>query len=73
MPRPLSRCFEPIDFEAMRLWAQLSPSAHLQAMLDAREFVLGAIRARVRRLYPDEPAETLGYKVLQPQFPKSGA
>ena len=65
MPGPLSRRFDPIDFEYMRLWVQLSPGAHLQAMLDAREFVLGAIRGRVRRLYPDEPPETLGYRVLE--------
>jgi hypothetical protein len=65
MPGPLSRRFDPIDFEYMRLWVQLSPSAHLQPMLGAREFVLGAIRSRVRQLYPDEPPEALGLKVLE--------
>ena len=65
MPGSLSRRFDPIDFEYMRLWVQLSPGAHLQAMLGAREFVLGAIRSRMRRLYPDEPPETLGYRVLE--------
>ena len=38
MPGPLSRRFDPIDFEYMRLWVQLSPGAHLQAMLDVCEF-----------------------------------
>ena len=65
MPGPLSRRFDPIDFEYMRLWVQLSPGAHLQAMLGARDFVLGAIRSRVRQLYPDEPPEALGLKVLE--------
>ena len=65
MPRPLSRRFDPIDFEYMRLWVQLSPGAHLQAMLGAREFVMGAIRSRVRRLNPDAPSETLGLKILE--------
>ena len=65
MDRPLSRRFDPIDFEYMRLWVQLSPSAHLQAMLGAREFVLGAIRSRVRRLNPDVSPEALGLKILE--------
>jgi hypothetical protein len=65
MPRPLSRRFDPIDFEYMRLWVQLSPGAHLQAMLSAREFVLGAIRNRVRRLNPDVSPEDLGLKILE--------
>jgi hypothetical protein len=65
MERPLSRRFDPIDFEYMRLWVQLSPGAHLQAMLGAREFAMGAIRSRVRRLYPDLPPEALGLKVLE--------
>ena len=65
MSRPLSRRFDPIDFEYMRLWVQLSPGAHLQAMLGAREFAMGAIRSRVRRLYPDLPPEALGLKVLE--------
>jgi hypothetical protein len=49
----------------MCLWVKLSPGAHLQAMLDAREFVMGAIRSRVRRLYPDAPEDQLGLKVLE--------
>jgi hypothetical protein len=65
MDRPLSRRFDPIDFEYMRFWVQLSAAAHLQAMLDAREFTLGAIRSRVRRLYPDVPPETLGLKIVE--------
>jgi hypothetical protein len=65
MSRPLSRRFDPIDFEYMRIWIQLSPGAHLQAMLGAREFVLGAIRSRVRRLNPDVSPEALGLKILE--------
>jgi len=65
MPSPLSRHFDPIDFEYMQLWVQLSPGAHLQAMLGAREFVLGAIRNRVRRLNPDVSPEALGLKILE--------
>ena len=65
MNKPMSRRFNPVDFEYMRFWVQLSPGAHLQAMLGAREFALGAIRSRVRRLYPDLPPEALGLKVLE--------
>ncbi len=65
MNRPLSRRFDPIDFGYMCLWVQLSPGTHLQAMFGAREFAMGAIRSRVRRLYPDVPEEALGLKVLE--------
>ena len=65
MDRSLSRRFDPIDFEYMRFWVQLSPGAHLQAMLGAREFVLGAIRNRVRRLNPDVSPDDLGLKILE--------
>ncbi len=61
----MSRRFDPVDIEYMRLWVQLPPGAHLQAMLDAREFVLSALRARLLRLYPDLPPETLGLKMWE--------
>lgn len=65
MDRPLSRRFDPIDFEYMCLLVQLSPGAHLQAMLGARDFAMGAIRSRVHQLHPDVPEEQLGLKVLE--------
>ena len=45
--------FEPIDHELMRVRGQLSPGARLQAMLAAREWVVSAMRSRMRRRYPD--------------------
>jgi hypothetical protein len=49
----------------MRLWVQLPPAAHLRAMLDAREFIMAAIRARVKHLYPELSPDALGVKILE--------
>jgi hypothetical protein len=60
-----SRRFDPVDIDFMRWWVQLPPGAHLRAMLDARDFAVGAMRSRVRSLYPELAPEDLGLKILQ--------
>jgi len=60
-----SRRFDPVDMDYMRFWIGLPPRAHLRAMLDARDFVMAAIRGRVRRLYPELAPEALGLKILE--------
>ncbi len=57
--------YDPIDHEFMRLRGQLSPGARLQAMLAAREWVVSAMRARLRRRYPDLSAQEINLKVLE--------
>lgn len=49
----------------MRLRGRLSPGERLQAMLAAREWVVGAIRGRLRRRYPDLTLYELNLKVLE--------
>ena len=39
--------FDPVDHRFMRLRGQLSPGERLQAMLAAREWVVGAMRSRL--------------------------
>ena len=57
--------FDPVDHEFMRLRGQLSPGARLQAMLAARQWVVSAMRARLRRRYPDLSVEEINLKVLE--------
>ncbi|MBK6433904.1 hypothetical protein [Candidatus Amarolinea dominans] len=57
--------FDPIDHQFMRLRGRLSPGERLQAMLAAREWVVGAIRGRLRRRYPDLTLYELNLKVLE--------
>ncbi len=57
--------YDPIDHEFMRMRGQLSPGARLQAMLAAREWVVSAMRARIRRRYPDLSVEEINLKVLE--------
>jgi len=45
--------FTHTDMELMRLRLKLSPGQRLQAMLDARELVVGIMRGRLRSRYPD--------------------
>lgn len=65
MPGTLSRRFDPIDHRFMRIRGQLSPGERLFAMLAARDWVVGAFRSRLRRLYPDLSPEELNLKVLE--------
>ena len=44
---------EPIDWDEYTRWAQLSPGARIQAMLNAQQLAFGLIRGRLRRRYPD--------------------
>jgi hypothetical protein len=57
--------FDPIDHEFMRLRGRLSPGARLQAMLAAREWVVSAMRVRLRRRYPDLSVEEINLKMLE--------
>ncbi|MBK9092828.1 MAG: hypothetical protein WBD79_10970 [Anaerolineae bacterium] len=57
--------FDPIDHQFMRLRGRLSPGERLQAMLAAREWVVGAIRGRLRRRYPELTLYELNLKVLE--------
>lgn len=57
--------FDPIDHELMRLRGRMSPGARLQAMLAAREWVVSAMRSRLRRRYPDLSPQEINLKVLE--------
>ena len=57
--------FDPIDHDFMRLRGRLSPGARLQAMLAAREWVVSAMRSRLRRRYPHLTPEEINLKVLE--------
>jgi hypothetical protein len=57
--------FTHTDIELMRLRLPLSPGQRLQAMLDARALLVGIIRGRLRRQYPDLPEAVLNLKLLE--------
>ncbi len=57
--------FAQTDMELMRLRLSLSPGQRIQAMLDARALVVGIIRGRLRRKYPDIPETELNLKMLE--------
>lgn len=49
----------------MRLRGQLAPGEHLQAMLAAREWVVGAMRERLTRRYRHPSPEEINLKILE--------
>lgn len=53
------------DIELMRLRLKLTPWQRAQAMIDAREWVIGAIRGRLRAQYPDITDQELTLKAFQ--------
>ena len=55
----------PTDIELMRLKLKASPSQRIQSMLNARQFVFGIIRGRLRPLYPDISDEELTIKMFE--------
>jgi hypothetical protein len=57
--------FGPVDIELIRVRRRLSPGQRLQAMLDAREVLVGLIRGRLRRQYPHLSNQELNLKVLE--------
>ena len=55
----------PVDLELLRIRSRLSPGRRLQAMLDAREVLVGLIRGRLHRQYPHLSNRELNLKVLE--------
>jgi hypothetical protein len=53
------------DIGLLRLRLSLSPGQRLQAMLDARALLVGIIRGRLRKKYPDLSEAELNMKVLE--------
>ncbi len=61
---PVSR-FDPVDIELLFIRIKLSPGQRLQAMLDARELLVGLIRGRLRQQYPQLSTREINLKVLE--------
>jgi len=61
---PVSR-FGPVDIELLYIRSMLSPGQRLQAMLDARELLVGLIRGRLRQGYPHLSTREINLKVLE--------
>ena len=53
------------DIELMRLRLSLTPGQRVQAMLDARALLVGIIRGRLRKKYPDISKVELNLKLLE--------
>ena len=65
MAQETTRKFTHIDIGLMRLRLSLTSGQRIQAMLDARAVLVGMIRGRLRRQYPDLPEAELNLKLLE--------
>ena len=57
--------FDPIDIAQMRMRASLSPARRIQVMLDARDLVVGLMRGRLRKRYPDLSDRNINLKLIE--------
>ncbi len=57
--------FHSAPLEHIKLLAKIPPHKRVRAMLEARELVVGLIRGRLRRKYPNLPINMLNLKVLE--------
>ncbi|MCB0031336.1 MAG: hypothetical protein KDE28_25675 [Anaerolineales bacterium] len=53
------------DMELMRLRVAMSPGQRIQAMLAARELMVGIVRGRLRQQYPALSDSELNLKVIE--------
>jgi hypothetical protein len=53
------------DIELMRLRLSLTPGQRIQSMLDVRALLVGIIRGRLRKKYPDISEVELNMKLLE--------
>lgn len=56
--------YDPVDKELFLARLRLTPGQRIQAMLDARELLVGLMRGRLRRQYPDLSLQELNLKLL---------
>ena len=56
--------YDPVDKELFLARLRLTPGQRIQAMLDARELLVGLMRGRLRRQYPDLSPQELNLKLL---------
>ncbi len=57
--------FDPINKAELARWMNLSDTARIQTMLEAREFILALIRGDLSVYYPELSDEELNLKVLE--------
>jgi len=65
MTHELASKFTHTDMELLRLRLSLTPGQRLQAMFDARLVLVGIIRGRLRKQYPNLPDPELNLKMLE--------
>ncbi|MCB0032636.1 MAG: hypothetical protein KDE51_01340 [Anaerolineales bacterium] len=57
--------YDPLDATLLLTRQKLSPGQRIQAMLDAREMLVGLMRGRLRRRYPHLSTKELNLKLLE--------
>lgn len=64
--------FDPIDWQQLRLLAQLTPAQRTLTMIRAAEFVRAGLRGTFRRRFPELSDEEINMKVLAYLTPLRG-
>jgi hypothetical protein len=61
----LSNHFDPVDWEGVQRWANLSVGMRIQTLLDARALALGLMRGRLRQRYPNLSTAEINSKMIE--------
>jgi hypothetical protein len=61
----LSNHFDPVDWEGVQRWANLSVGMRIQTLLDARALALGLMRGRLRQRFPNLSTAEINSKMIE--------
>ena len=61
----MSNRFDPVDWDEVQRWANLSVGMRIQTLLDARALALGLMRGRLRQRFPHLSTAEINNKILQ--------
>ena len=61
----MSNRFDPVDWEDVRCWSNLSVGMRIQTLLDARALALGLMRGRLRKRFPHFSTAEINNKLIE--------
>ena len=61
----MSNRFDPVDWDEVQRWANLSVGMRIQTLLDARELALGLMRGRLRQRFPHLSIAEINRKMVE--------
>jgi hypothetical protein len=61
----MSNRFDPVDWDEVQRWANLSVGMRIHTLLDARALALGLMRGRLRQRFPHLSTAEINRKMIE--------